>query len=105
MRRWWITLISAGRNRTIVIRRELPLTNAAGWVKTPSRIKDRRAFLSGHSVNQARVVNYADDFVILSSGHAAEDPDRLSYLHAVRVIRRKLPRAVAIPHSAKKHIS
>jgi hypothetical protein len=36
---------------------------------------------------------------------AEEDPDRLSYVHAVRVIRRKLPRAVAIPPSAKKRIS
>ena len=30
---------------------------------------------------------------------ADEDPDRLSFLHAVRVIRRKLPVAVAIPPS------
>ena len=30
---------------------------------------------------------------------ADEDPDRLSYVHAVRVIRRKLPRAAAIPPS------
>ena len=30
---------------------------------------------------------------------ADEDPDRLSFLHAVRVIRRKLPAAVAIPPS------
>ena len=28
---------------------------------------------------------------------AAEDPDRLSYVHAVRVIRRKLPLAAATP--------
>ena len=28
---------------------------------------------------------------------ADEDPDRLSFLHAVRVIRRRLPAAVAIP--------
>jgi hypothetical protein len=28
---------------------------------------------------------------------AGEDPDRLSFLHAVRVIRRKLPRFAAIP--------
>jgi len=32
----------------------------------------------------------------------AEDPDRLSYLHAVRVVRRKLPLSHAIPPSAKK---
>jgi Insertion element 4 transposase N-terminal/Transposase DDE domain len=30
---------------------------------------------------------------------AEEDPDRLSFLHAVRVIRRKLPAAVAVPPS------
>lgn len=36
---------------------------------------------------------------------ADEDPDRLSDVHAVRVIRRKLPRAVAIPPSAQKHLS
>ena len=36
---------------------------------------------------------------------AEEDPDRLSYVDAVRVIRRKLQRAVAIPPSAKKRIS
>ncbi len=28
---------------------------------------------------------------------ADEDPDRLSFLHAMRVVRRKLPAAVAIP--------
>ena len=33
---------------------------------------------------------------------ADEDPDRLSFLHAVRVVRRKLPRFVAIPPSAQK---
>ncbi|MGH9556840.1 MAG: IS4 family transposase [Terriglobales bacterium] len=36
---------------------------------------------------------------------ADEDPDRLSYTHAVRVVRRKLPAAVAIPPSAKKRLS
>lgn len=30
---------------------------------------------------------------------ADEDPDRLSYVHAVRVIRRKLPLAATIPPS------
>ena len=30
---------------------------------------------------------------------ADKDPDRLSFLHAVRVIRRKLPRFAAIPPS------
>jgi hypothetical protein len=33
------------------------------------------------------------------------DPDRLSFLHAVRVIRRKLPRAVAIPPSGEIGVS
>ena len=32
---------------------------------------------------------------------ADEDPDRLSFLHAVRVIRRKLPLAGAFPPSAE----
>jgi Insertion element 4 transposase N-terminal/Transposase DDE domain len=32
---------------------------------------------------------------------AAEDPDRLSFLHAVRVVRRKLPLFVALPPSAQ----
>jgi hypothetical protein len=36
---------------------------------------------------------------------ANEDPDRLSFLHAVRVVQRRLPRFVAIPPSAKKSIS
>lgn len=36
---------------------------------------------------------------------AGEDPDRLSFLHAVRVVRRKLPQFVAIPPSGKKRIS
>lgn len=36
---------------------------------------------------------------------ADEDPDRLSFLHAVRVVRRKLPRFVALPPSAQKSAS
>jgi len=36
---------------------------------------------------------------------ADEDPDRLSFLHAVRVIRRKLPRFAAIPPSAAAYLS
>ena len=35
---------------------------------------------------------------------AAEDPDRLSFLHAVRVVRRKLPRFVSIPPSGQKSV-
>ena len=35
---------------------------------------------------------------------AREDPDRLSFLHAVRVVRRKLPSFVAIPPSAEKNV-
>jgi hypothetical protein len=36
---------------------------------------------------------------------AQEDPDRLSFLHAVRVVRRKLPVFSAIPPSAEQSIS
>ena len=36
---------------------------------------------------------------------AREDPDRLSFLHAVRVVRRKLSQFVAIPPSAEKSVS
>ena len=36
---------------------------------------------------------------------AGEDPDRLSFLHAVRVVRRKLPHFVAIPPSGEKSVS
>jgi hypothetical protein len=41
-----ITLISAGRNRRIVIRRELPLTEDAGWVQAPYRTKVWRVLRS-----------------------------------------------------------
>jgi hypothetical protein len=34
-----------------------------------------------------------------------EDPDRLSFLHAVRVVRRKLPMFSAIPPSAEESLS
>jgi hypothetical protein len=40
-----ITLISAGRNRTIVIRRELPRTRHAGWAVEPYRLEDWRILL------------------------------------------------------------
>ena len=36
---------------------------------------------------------------------ADEDPDRLSYLHAVRVVRRKMARVVAIPPCGQESIS
>jgi hypothetical protein len=36
---------------------------------------------------------------------AEEDPDRLSFLHAVRVVRRKLPQFVAIPPSTEESVS
>jgi len=36
---------------------------------------------------------------------AGEDPDRLSFLHAVRVVRRKLPQFVAIPPSGEESVS
>ena len=35
---------------------------------------------------------------------ADEDPDRLSFLHAVRVVRRKLPLAAVIPPSAQESV-
>ena len=44
--RWLITLISAGRNRSVMIRRELPRTRDAGWVRGLDRIEDRRELLS-----------------------------------------------------------
>ncbi|MPZ21856.1 MAG: transposase [Luteitalea sp.] len=34
-----------------------------------------------------------------------EDPDRLSFVHAVRVIRRKLPRFAALPPSGPRRLS
>jgi hypothetical protein len=34
-----------------------------------------------------------------------EDPDRLSFLHAVRVVQRRLPRWAALPPSAQKSLS
>src|SRR3954452_25298732 len=39
-----ITLISAGRNRIVVIRRELPRIEDAGWVRTPYRTKYTEGF-------------------------------------------------------------
>jgi hypothetical protein len=36
---------------------------------------------------------------------ADEDPDRLSFIHAVRVVQRRMPRFAAIPPSAKKSLS
>lgn len=36
---------------------------------------------------------------------ADEDPDRLSFVHSVRVVQRRLPRFAAIPPSAKKSLS
>jgi hypothetical protein len=34
-----------------------------------------------------------------------EDPDRLAFVHAMRVIRRKLPRVVSIPPSGPRRLS
>jgi len=36
---------------------------------------------------------------------ADQDPDRLSFVHAVRVIRRKLPLSIAIPPSGEECFS
>ncbi len=41
----------------------------------------------------------------LAALKADEDPDRLSFLHAVRVVRHKLPQFVAIPPSAEGSLS
>ena len=49
-----INLISAGRNRTVMIRRELPRTRDAGWVRRPDRIKVRRILLSVSSRSATR---------------------------------------------------
>jgi hypothetical protein len=37
--------------------------------------------------------------------HADEDPDRLSFVHAVHVVQRRMPRYVAIPPSAEEGLS
>jgi hypothetical protein len=36
---------------------------------------------------------------------ADEDPDRLSFLHAVRVVQRRMARFAAIPPSAEERLS
>jgi hypothetical protein len=36
---------------------------------------------------------------------ADEDPDRLSFVHAVRVVQRRMPRYVAIPPSEEESLS
>ena len=36
---------------------------------------------------------------------AGEDPDRLSFIHAVRVVQRRMPRFAAIPPSAQKSLA
>ena len=40
-----ITLIFAGRNRMLMIRRELPRTSGAGWVRRPFRIEGKEGSL------------------------------------------------------------
>src|ERR1041385_1778831 len=57
-----ITLIFAGRNRTVMIRRELPRTKDAGWVQRPYRIERRRILLSVSS----RPVTCAASFTSLT---------------------------------------
>ena len=37
--------------------------------------------------------------------HADQDPDRLSFVHAVHVVQRRMPRYVAIPPSAEESLS
>jgi len=36
---------------------------------------------------------------------ADEDPDRLSFIHAVRVVRRKIARFATLPPSALENVS
>jgi hypothetical protein len=36
---------------------------------------------------------------------ADEDPDRLSFVHSVRVVQRRMARQVAIPPSAEKNLA
>jgi len=36
---------------------------------------------------------------------ADEDPDRLSFVHSVHVVQRRMPRYVAIPPSAEESLS
>src|SRR5579864_1918686 len=55
-----ITLISASRNRIIVIRRELPRTENADWVRKPYRTKHRRILLS---VSPGPVTRSAEEFI------------------------------------------
>src|SRR5579864_2043507 len=55
-----ITLISASRNRIIVIRRELPRTENADWVRKPYRTKHRRILLS---VSPGPVTRTAEEFI------------------------------------------
>src|ERR1051325_9500561 len=48
-----INLISAGRNRIVMIRRELPRTENAGWVFRPYRTERRRILLAVFSRSAA----------------------------------------------------
>ena len=54
-----ITLIFAGRNRMLMIRRELPRTSGAGWVRRPFRIegKEGSPFRGPFTVIGAAVLN------------------------------------------------
>jgi hypothetical protein len=62
--------------------------------KTPELVKQEfYGFLMAHFAIRGLMHEAALD--------ADEDPDRLSFLHAVRVVRRKLPRFAAIPPSAQ----
>jgi hypothetical protein len=62
--------------------------------KTPELVKQEfYGFLMAHFAIRGLVHEAALD--------ADEDPDRLSFLHAVRVVRRKLPRFAATPPSAQ----
>src|ERR1044072_5272232 len=107
-----ITLISAGRNRTIVIRRELPLTRDADWVRRPDRLKDRRILLSVPSRPEPRpasamswlqphLLNLADR--LARSAGTQNLPNLLGrhlvWLHAFRHIDHLHPAVSAQPSS------
>src|SRR6266853_1888949 len=51
-----ITLISAGRNRIVMIRREQPRTRSAGWAGKPYHIEGWRILLSVNSGRVTRTV-------------------------------------------------
>src|SRR6476659_1247225 len=85
-----ITLISAGRNRIVVIRRELPRTEDAGWVRTPYRTKDTE----GSPFREPRPVSdaVAEKLVINELPLCQSEPGIPSFKHSSLRRRRFLSR-------------